>query len=97
MDTGQELLSIQAEVQNVATPAKAEGKTFASKWLSRAYRLCTFWNYFAVSVAISQVCLLIFLRPAVVTIPGATAIYTSAGVITGALVGGEKIVEKLKG
>jgi len=97
MDSGQEIRAIHDEVENPSTPAKKVEKTFSAKWLSRAYNLCRFWNWFAVGVFITQAVIILSPKIVDVMIPGASVIYTSAGVLSGALVGGEKIVEKLKG
>ena len=70
-------------------------KTFAAKWLNRAYRICFIWNVIMGITLFLQFLLFIISKSADYIIPGQGYIYGGAGIINAALVGGDVIVDKL--
>jgi len=90
-----ELSLINEEVQDHTTTATVAKKTFAAKWLNRAYRLCIFWNVLTGLTILGQILLFIITEDSAMIIPGQGYIYGGAGLVNGALVGGDAIVDKL--
>ena len=84
---------IQAEV-TTETKANKPQKTFAYKWMQRAYRLTIGVDLFAVLLMILQFVLFVAVKEAPV-IPGQAVVYSGAMLITAAFVGGEEIVDKI--
>lgn len=85
----QDIEHIQAE----ATETKPQ-KTFAYKWMQRAYRLTIGVDIFAALLMVLQFILFIVVKEAPV-IPGQAMVYSGAMLITAAFVGGEEIVDKI--
>jgi len=90
-----ELNLINSEVKDNSTTAGTAKKTFAAKWLNRAYRLCVFWNIITSLTIFGQILLFIITEDSAMIIPGQGYIYGGATLINGALVGGDMIVDKL--
>ncbi len=91
-----ELDAITAEVQDSGSPAKNPKQTFMFKWLNRAYKLVMLFDLFAFLVFVVQAVLFIVFPEKELIIPGQIAIYTGAGLVTAAFVGGEEIAGKFQ-
>jgi len=95
MDKLQQLKVIQEEVKDPTKPeVTTEKKSWARKWLDRAYYIVILWTIFAMFIVIVQVIFLYLNKSS--AIPGASAIYTSAGVIATTWVGGDQIVDRIQ-
>ena len=95
MDKLQQLKIIQEEVKDPTKPEVTnERKSWIRKWLDRAYYIVILWTVFAGLIMLAQIILLYLNKSS--TIPGASAIYTSAGVIAATWVGGDQIVDRIQ-
>jgi len=95
MDKLQQLKVIQKEVKDPTKPeVTTERKSWVRKWLDRAYYIVMMWTVFAMFIVVAQIVLLYLNKSS--TIPGASAIYTSAGVISATWVGGDQIVDRIQ-
>lgn len=92
----QELELMTAEVDDPTVSAVKQKKTFAARWLNRAYNLCKLWLLFAFVTFVAQIVLLFMYPDKALVIPGQSLIYGGAAAIGAALVGGEKIAGNLK-
>ena len=90
-----ELDVIKKEIDDPTTQAKKPKETFAYKWLTRAYRLAMIWSIIVMFAIVMQVIVVAYINKDFV-IPGLPTLFGVAGVIVGALVGGEKAVDFIK-
>lgn len=90
-----EMLLIDSEVKDTTTAATEAKRTFAAKWLNRAFRLCVAWNIITAGTILAQVIIFFITENTDMVIPGQGYIYGGATLINAALVGGDMIVDKL--
>jgi len=95
MNKLEQIQAVQDEVKDPSKPKVInENKSWVRKWLDRAYVIVKLWTGFAVLTMIAQVVLFYFNKQSI--IPGSGAIYTSAGIIAAAWVGGDQIVDRIQ-